>query len=79
MSGYAGKDSVALVAVAAAALAFCASLRAADVKPETCIACHAKESPSIVAQWKTSGHARGDVTCLDCHTADKADADAHEH
>ena len=44
-----------------------------------CILCHRETSPGIVNDWEKSNHARGDVTCLDCHRADPTDADAWQH
>lgn len=46
-----------------------------------CIQCHGKtgNGKAIVEQWSGSTHAKNGISCLDCHTADKADADAFEH
>lgn len=41
-----------------------------------CIECHAKEDPGRVHDWAQSGHARSNVTCLDCHRAGALDKDA---
>lgn len=48
---------------------------------EQCITCHGKtgNGKTIVEQWTGSTHAKKGVSCLDCHTADKNDADAFEH
>ncbi len=46
---------------------------------EACVACHTKTSVGIVTQWQTSTHAEKGVGCVDCHQADKADADAFPH
>lgn len=40
-----------------------------------CIECHKVESPAIFADWAMSRHASANITCLDCHQADEADAD----
>ncbi len=44
-----------------------------------CILCHEKVSPGIVNDWEKSNHARGDITCIDCHRADPTDSDAWNH
>lgn len=44
-----------------------------------CLACHREKSPGLYNQWRSSKHARQDVTCIECHGADAADADAFEH
>src|SRR5512146_3095432 len=36
-----------------------------------CAECHRRETPAVVAEYERSGHARGGVTCLDCHTPAK--------
>jgi hydroxylamine dehydrogenase len=40
-----------------------------------CIECHKKESPGIFADWSRSAHARANITCYDCHRAEKIDKD----
>lgn len=37
---------------------------------DACVACHAKSSPNIVADWKASKHSGMGVGCSDCHGAD---------
>ena len=44
-----------------------------------CMTCHKEKSPGIYQQWYQSAHAIHKVTCLDCHQADKGDADAFMH
>jgi hypothetical protein len=44
-----------------------------------CVECHAKTEPGIIDHWKNSTHAEKGVACLECHTADKRDADSFEH
>ena len=46
---------------------------------EKCISCHKKNSPGLINQWASSKHAENDVTCIDCHSAEKSDPDAFEH
>jgi len=43
-----------------------------------CIECHKKENPGIFADWAHSRHASANVTCLDCHQAEKFDPDVSE-
>ncbi|MFW6080287.1 MAG: multiheme c-type cytochrome [Desulfosalsimonas sp.] len=40
-----------------------------------CIRCHKQESPGIFADWANSRHASANITCIDCHKADKTDPD----
>jgi len=48
--------------------------------PESdCAACHRESSPGLYNQWKASSHAENGVTCIECHGAEKNDADAFEH
>lgn len=54
------------------------SLSAGDAGAK-CLTCHKADSPGIYMQWKDSKHGENDVTCLDCHEAEKTDADAFEH
>ena len=42
----------------------------------SCIACHAQEEPGKVHDWSLSLHARANVTCVDCHSAQLTDKDA---
>ncbi|MEO1228746.1 MAG: multiheme c-type cytochrome, partial [Myxococcota bacterium] len=44
-----------------------------------CVDCHAQGNPGIVAQWQGSTHAEKGVACVECHAAQKGDADAFEH
>ncbi len=44
-----------------------------------CIDCHHQSSPGIVDHWKGSTHARKGVGCVECHQAQKGDADGFEH
>ncbi|BDG07954.1 multiheme c-type cytochrome [Anaeromyxobacter paludicola] len=46
---------------------------------QACLDCHASTNPGIVQQWRESGHARKGVGCLECHRAERGDADAFEH
>ena len=52
---------------------------AVPASSERCVDCHQQGNPGIVAQWKGSTHAEKGVACVECHEADKADADAFEH
>ncbi|MCP3996870.1 MAG: hydroxylamine oxidoreductase, partial [bacterium] len=44
-----------------------------------CVDCHEKANPGIIAHWKGSTHAEKGVACVECHAADKVDADGFEH
>ncbi len=46
---------------------------------EDCVKCHAQANPGIIAQWKSSTHAKKGVSCVECHQADAQDADAFKH
>ena len=46
---------------------------------KNCVDCHSVKSPSLVEQWRDSKHAIRGVACMDCHEAEKTDADAWEH
>lgn len=46
---------------------------------EACVSCHAKSSAGLTQQWRDSGHAKAGVNCMDCHRAERAEADAREH
>jgi len=41
-----------------------------------CIACHSKNEPGKAHDWSNSLHARANVTCIDCHRAQRTDKDA---
>src|SRR5512137_2354102 len=44
-----------------------ALVRAATPPSNTCIECHQKTNPNIVADWKLSRHSEVEVGCADCH------------
>jgi hydroxylamine dehydrogenase len=44
-----------------------------------CVDCHQKATPAIIDHWKGSTHAAKAVGCVECHQADKDDADAFDH
>jgi hypothetical protein len=46
---------------------------------KSCVECHDKSSPGIVDHWEGSTHALKGVGCVECHQAEKADADAFDH
>ena len=52
---------------------------AAAAKGDDCVSCHQKENPGMYKQWKNSKHAANDVSCIDCHQANKNDLDAFTH
>jgi hydroxylamine dehydrogenase len=48
-------------------------------RSETCVTCHMQVTPGIVEQWRSSRHAARAAGCVECHEAQKGDADAFEH
>lgn len=44
-----------------------------------CVECHDKSSPGIIDHWQGSTHAVKGVGCVECHLANKTDADAFDH
>jgi hypothetical protein len=44
-----------------------------------CMTCHKEKSPGLYNQWFMSKHAMHNVTCIDCHGAERGDADAFLH
>lgn len=50
--------------------------------PETsreCVRCHEQQTPGLVAHWRGSTHAEKGVACVECHRAEKGDADGFDH
>jgi len=52
---------------------------AADGDGGKCMTCHKEKSPGLYQQWYGSQHAAHKVTCIDCHGAQKGDADGFMH
>ncbi|MDE3166511.1 MAG: hydroxylamine oxidoreductase, partial [Acidobacteriota bacterium] len=50
-----------------------------SAQSQSCLDCHAAQSPGITQQWKLSRHAATAVGCYECHKANPGDADAFEH
>lgn len=46
---------------------------------KSCVECHQKSSPGIIDHWEGSTHAVKGVGCVECHQAEKEDADAFDH
>ncbi len=44
-----------------------------------CMTCHKEKTPALYQQWLGSQHAAHDVTCLDCHKANRGEPDAYMH
>jgi hydroxylamine dehydrogenase len=44
-----------------------------------CVECHGQTTPAIIEHWKGSTHAEKGVGCVECHQAEKGDADAFDH
>ena len=66
---------IVLLAVGGSALPGAAQ----DKDGKECAACHEEQNPGLYLQWRNSAHGREDVSCYDCHKAEKDDADAFEH
>lgn len=49
------------------------------VSSSTCVSCHQKSSPGIIDHWMGSTHAVKGVGCVECHQAEKGDADSFDH
>ncbi len=45
----------------------------------SCVQCHQQSSPGIIDHWRGSTHALKGVGCVECHQAEKGDADAFDH
>lgn len=43
-----------------------------------CLECHKREHPGLFADWAASRHAGANITCLDCHRAEKFDPDVSQ-
>ncbi|SEF91794.1 multiheme c-type cytochrome [Oceanospirillum linum] len=46
---------------------------------KSCVSCHQKKQPGIVADWKDSRHSHVSVGCYDCHAAREGQPDAQLH
>ncbi len=46
---------------------------------QACVNCHQQSSPGIIDHWTGSTHAVKGVGCVECHQAEKHDADAFDH
>jgi len=44
-----------------------------------CVSCHRDLSPGIIDHWAGSTHARKGVGCVECHQAERGDADGFDH
>ncbi len=45
--------------------------RGLSVEGAQCVACHSKETPGHVNDWKESRHGHVGVSCIDCHSVDE--------
>ena len=52
---------------------------AVPASSKACVDCHRQSNPGIVAHWQGSTHARSGVACVECHQAQKGDADGFDH
>ncbi|MEZ6136645.1 MAG: multiheme c-type cytochrome [Pirellulaceae bacterium] len=46
---------------------------------KACVDCHRQSSPGIIDHWTGSTHAEKGVGCVECHRAQKEDADGFNH
>jgi hypothetical protein len=44
-----------------------------------CVECHQQSNPAIIDHWKGSSHAKKGIGCVECHQAEKGDADGFDH
>ena len=49
--------------------------RSISDEAKECISCHQKEGPGQFSDWADGLHARANVTCIDCHGAERGDKD----
>jgi len=61
------------------AVAMCIVAGAQGNTAGKCMTCHKEKSPGLYKQWYMSQHAVHNVTCIDCHSATKGEADAFMH
>jgi len=59
--------------------ALCFAQKEANTVAGKCMTCHKEKSKGLYKQWFDSGHGKHNVTCLDCHKADKSESDAFLH
>ncbi|MGM0645110.1 MAG: multiheme c-type cytochrome [Thermodesulfobacteriota bacterium] len=52
--------------------------RSMSKQAKACLQCHKEETPAIFYDWADSRHASANITCLDCHQAEKHDKDVSE-
>ncbi len=69
------------VATSLSTFAYGQSFGRRDVSDESaeCLSCHKKQNPVIYQQWGESKHFRANISCFECHAADRADKDAMNH
>ena len=49
--------------------------RSISDEAKKCIDCHRKKHPGLSEDWAASHHAKSNVTCIDCHGAERTDKD----
>jgi hydroxylamine dehydrogenase len=52
---------------------------AVPASSKTCVDCHGQLNAGIIDHWKGSRHARTGIGCVECHQAERGDADAFSH
>ncbi|RKZ99300.1 MAG: hypothetical protein DRQ47_11300 [Gammaproteobacteria bacterium] len=78
------RDSIMLCLLACVLVVVLASPATVDAatKDEVagkCMTCHKDKSPGLYNQWYMGQHAAHNVTCIDCHGAEKSESDAYLH
>ena len=73
--------SATLAAIAWSSIAWGQSFGLRELSEESreCIECHKKQNRVIYQQWGESKHFRANVSCFECHAAERGDADAFDH
>lgn len=55
-------------------------VRGMSKQGRACIECHRQETPGLFVDWANSRHANANISCIDCHKAEKHDPDvSKEH
>jgi nitrate/TMAO reductase-like tetraheme cytochrome c subunit len=67
--------SIAVGAMSTWAMAQPIGLAELSEESAECIDCHKKQNPVIYQQWGSSKHHRANVSCYECHIAERSDPD----
>jgi hypothetical protein len=69
----------ALLSLLSLLVLFPLAAQAQEGQAGSCLTCHKEQSPGLYGQWLDSEHALHNVTCIDCHQAERGDSDAFMH